>query len=473
MPTIINPYGSQNSVGNSLKTIGDSLFGPSALQGAFLREKMAGAQRENENLPLVADALARGDVEGAIRAGVMSGLKGDNVASYNRLGTATRAPTIDDPSITRAQLGAGQAYSSTVPGFQAGQQTEIDKTKLAVERAAKTQEAIADRTPVNIVDPSNPNGYRTVSAREAIASGASRVLPASEAEGMGKTRVLTGNAGNYTPEQLKAAGALPPAEKTLNWEYASPDGQIRKGRSVDGGKTDMTTGLPLPAEARVSAATSAGSTLGPMAPDNTQNRDMRSQLSASQELVSLIDQTEKLIAANPNSVGPIGQAQKYGQNAVAIARDVFTAMGKGNDAETGLANIRQEAVTKYGPGIAQLIPELYNPAVNELETLHALTVYKTAAALAGQEGRNLSDRDVKNAREMVGDPTSWLTSRSATQAHLGQVKKLAIGQIGRLTQQLQTQNVTAGASQPAQDATAAPAAGQPRIRIDIDGNIVQ
>ena len=61
---------------------------------------------------------------------------------------------------------------------------------------------------------------------------------------------------------------------------------------------------------------------------------------------------------------------------------------------------------------------------------------------------------------MVGDPTSWLTSRSATQAHLGQVKRLAIGQIGRLTEQLKTQNVTAGQPAPAaaQPTAAAPAA---------------
>jgi hypothetical protein len=459
MPKIINTYSPGNSsLGEALSSLGNTMWGPQALQAGLVREKTRGLARENENLPLAAEALARGDVTGATRYGVMGGLGAKDAAGYHLFGTSNR-PGSTPEEMSRAGYGAGMAFGSTPSGFERTQQVELEKADNAVRKAAETQLALDNRKLVNIVDSANPLGYRSVSVANLPKDGYSQVLPTSDVQGLAGLRVMQDPTGQ--PESIRKLGnALPADDKMMNWQALGPNGQVMQGRVGPNG-TDAGTGQPLPPNARFVSPANAGPAMGPLAPDNTDQRNIRGKLTANQELVDITQAIEQRITADPTIVGPLGQGPKLAQNAVALATDITNAMGKGKTVDESLLNIRQDAIGKYGAGIAAVLPELFKPAINEIEVLHGLMIYKTAAALAGQEGRDLSDRDVMAARKMAGDPTSWFTSSQEQLGKLGMIRNLATANAARYHSMLTQQNVTAGAAPPpaAPAPAPAPAAG--------------
>jgi hypothetical protein len=444
MPTILNSYSSNDptALGKSIGDLGSVLFGPQALQADLIRKKAIDLDLNNTTRQGLMDKARTGMLDfndPATRAYLTGAEKPEDILKANR-GMIANTYGAMDPRTTNAAVGAGEAYGQTPQGYVLGQNVELRKADMATERAANVERYKADNTPVNVMDPTAPSGYRTVSRSEALRVGAPQVLSNSDAEG--KLKIENWNNKNLTPEQQKAAGMLVPQDHLLNWDNIGPDGTIQKGRTVNG-KTDVTTGLPLPPTARVVSPGNAGTALGgPTGPDNQQMRDIRGKINANQELIGLTNAIEQRIKADPTIVGAAGNIQGLGQNAIAAARDAAMAVGKGKTADESLANIRSDALTKYGSGIVSLLPEMFKPSINELHTLHTIMVYKTAEALAGQEGRNLSDRDVAAARSAAGDPTAWSASSPQVLAQLQTIRNLANANVQRGMTMLNTQNMT-------------------------------
>jgi hypothetical protein len=477
MPKIINTYSPGNSsLGEALSSLGNTMWGPQALQAGLVREKTKGLQITNEALPQFSAAIGSGDWQNATRLAPLAGVNAADLSGYGRY------RTYNDPSVpfggqeqTRATLGAGGAYGSTIQGTREAEDMKLAQYQYGIDKTVAGHQAVADNTPVSALRPDGT--HYTTSRRAAIEGQVPLVLSATDAEGIGKLDVLRNGPGNKTPEQLKASGALPADDKMMNWRALGPNGQVLRGRVGPNG-TDAATGQPLPPNSEFVSPNNSGAAMGPLAPDNTEQRGLRGRLVANTEMVGLVDQIEKRILADPTVVGPLGQGQKLAQNAVAFATDISNALGGGKNVNESLNNVRQEAVGKYGPNIAILVPELFKNEINEVEVLNGLLVYKAAAALASQEGRDLSDRDVAGARHMVGDPTSWLTSSKEQLSKLGMIKNLGNANIANLTKMLGQQNVTAGAAPPPAAPAPAPAPAAPqgaatRIKIDLDGNIVQ
>src|SRR4051812_27019993 len=102
MPRIINAYAEGNSaIADSLAKLGESIYGDQAKNEVF-RQKAFGSKRENDNIPLLADAVARGDRDAIARFGVMSNKTGQDTGDFNRLGVSNHARSVDDPRLAIA-----------------------------------------------------------------------------------------------------------------------------------------------------------------------------------------------------------------------------------------------------------------------------------------------------------------------------------------------------------------------------------
>jgi hypothetical protein len=116
MPRIINAASDGNSaLGDTLSRLGEAIYGDQAKNEVY-RQKAFGAKRENDNIPLLADAAARGDRDAITRYGIMANKTGQDTADFNRLGVSNHATGVDDPRMALATMGAGGAFGSTAPG---------------------------------------------------------------------------------------------------------------------------------------------------------------------------------------------------------------------------------------------------------------------------------------------------------------------------------------------------------------------
>ncbi|MEY9506889.1 hypothetical protein ABIE87_006447 [Bradyrhizobium diazoefficiens] len=212
MPRIINAYADNSSLANSLKDLGEAMFGDQAKNEVY-RQTAFGKKRENDNIPLLADAVARGDRDAIARLGVMSNKTGQDSADFNRLAVSNHASGVDDPRLALATMGAGGAFSSTAPGLgrelsnrssiAAGNNaTTLEAQRIASDRAAAVQQAIDNRT-LTPVDDGN---------------GGLIYMPKSQATGRGapmsSDAVVANMLRKYTaqpPVQAADAGATPAA----------------------------------------------------------------------------------------------------------------------------------------------------------------------------------------------------------------------------------------------------------------------
>ncbi len=480
MPTIVNSYRSNdNSLASTLARLGDTLFGPGALQADYVREKSRGTRRENDAYDVLQGAARAAplDFNDPNVRGAVYGLPQPKEAFEAHRGVVANTQGAMAPETTNAILGAGGSYAGTGQGFREGQATEIQKQQIASDRAAGAAIRTAEMQPITVVDPNDSTKMITVSRADAIRGQMTPVVPSSEAEGFLKLRGFGSGYAGLNDPQLKAAGALPPADKFFNWQAIGPDGMVLQGVTTNG-QTDLHTGQALPPKVRLISPGNAGgpNVMTPLAPDNTQLRDLRGRLLANQQLSQIVDRATKLVSNDPTIVGVPGQAQQLGQNAIAVVRDLANYFGKGNDLNTSANNVRAEVAQRFGPEAAKLLPELFKPQIDELETLYAIIVYKGAEAMFGQSGRDLSDRDVAAARAVFGNPRNFLSSSQSVLTKFQLVKQIADRNVAMYDTIIRQGNMTAtpqslpNAPQGVPPAQEAPAY---RIKIDLNGNIIQ
>lgn len=117
MPKIINAYSdANNSIADSLKSIGQSIWGDEA-KNEGLRQNAEKLRRENSNAEPYARAMRDNDMGSARYYGAMHGLTPEGIGIANRVTAAGRANgNYDDPTLGTSMLGAGEAMSSTPEG---------------------------------------------------------------------------------------------------------------------------------------------------------------------------------------------------------------------------------------------------------------------------------------------------------------------------------------------------------------------
>ena len=114
MPRIINAYSGNQSVADSLKSLGDSMFGNQA-QRALIRENAAKVGRENVAEPAAADAFRSNDPTELGAQFIMAGRGAGDFNGYYRGRAAIAAGgNVDDPMLNTAMLANGGVASTPV-----------------------------------------------------------------------------------------------------------------------------------------------------------------------------------------------------------------------------------------------------------------------------------------------------------------------------------------------------------------------
>ncbi|MGY4428471.1 hypothetical protein ACVWWO_000948 [Bradyrhizobium sp. F1.13.1] len=162
MPRIINAYADNSTLANSLKDLGEAMFGDQAQKEVY-RQKAFGLKRENDNAEPLASAVRAGSRNDIGYYGVLAGKTGQDAADYGRFSAANHASSFDDPRLAISMLGAGGAAGSTAIGQRRSldnaitttgmnNATTLESQRIASDRARETQLAIDQRTLTLVLD---------------------------------------------------------------------------------------------------------------------------------------------------------------------------------------------------------------------------------------------------------------------------------------------------------------------------------
>lgn len=198
----------------------------------------------------------------------------------------------------------------------------------------------------------------------------------------------------------------------------------------------------------------------PMALTNANETKVQGDEIAYRKFNGTLGMAKDLITKNPQSVGLVGQARGTAQD-VATAAQGFGQLFGIQDIGGELAAAQQEAAA-FGVDPSILNFE-YDPSVSQIESVMNILAYQGARAIGGQSGNDLSDKDIKHIKDMLGDPTSMFMNQGKLLGKLDLVQRYIDGQRAINDQIRGVQRPAAGAqpapTAPAPTAPAAPAAG--------------
>lgn len=463
MPKIINAFRGTSPVANSISQLGLALFGDQV--GADLkREQLLAAQREN------AEAVNQGtmvrDLGGTDKALASPDFQGSLIAS----GRATQpvldlgrnsAFITDSPIAEKFALGAGQSASSLPSSFatdQANQNLRAENTLAETATHNRATEGIQDRaredentrffgTPKPVLLPSGQPGF--VTQQNMTDPGVQPIRSETEV----KAGLLDNQFNYLTPEEQKQVlGAnqnigTSRVLRTPTGNYIVTDESYSRGLDSQGNV--------LPAPTREDVVGNIEDT-GTGVLTNAGQTNAQESIIAGQKFGFVLDQAEA-IANSPNAdqlFGVQGKVRAMGQEVLQGIQGLSALAPKAvpevQSAQTALKNA----------GLANVLPELYDPRLPAVETLGALMLYQGAAVLAGQSNRSVSDKDILMMRQIIGDPQSIFSSRQNFLAKAAQLRQLQKG-FNAIDQRALGGDLTAPvASWPAPNS---PAAGVPGV----------
>lgn len=325
-----------------------------------------------------------------------TGLEADNLAagraaldSFQSLFEQAYAPPpqiqVDDPlggsgEIPDPTFSRNEQVLSVLPKLagaiaQSGKLTDIGKIMLAMTANA-------------------PGVSDDVVTRALVGSG--KALGENDAVSTGmQDRVSARNAAESKDQALAAvvSGRTPR-------NYITPDGA--QGVTLDG-TTDAADGSPIPKGSQVSTAQIGTDDAGKLtAATKTKMQGDAIELGRFRDLSA---RARKIAEADPASFGLAGNVRRFLQEAgqqVAMLRTLA-----GDNYESVLAEAEADL------SAAGVDPAYYNTDLSNIEKIATLLAYQGAAAIAGQSGRGLSDRDFKVLRGAIGDPTAFLASQAS------------------------------------------------------------
>lgn len=407
---IFNPYQYKSPIGDALKQFGDALMsGPTEAQRIAQAEQALKLKNTRESTASLGELMRQMGQPGFDRGAVMqnavvAGYDPQRVAEFERW-NAANAFGVDDPRVSNAFVGAGGAYGSTPRGYREGQATEMSKARMVDDRAryefANKPYVIGSETGPVVVPQSQAYGQ-----------------PAVEDIGKVKGDILRRgyNAPGGLAEQPIEVQRLVGAESKAQ---GTPRNYVFQGKPyiTNDGITDARTGQPLPEGGYLAnpqgAATDVG--LRPTVQGKLQEADI-----AGQRLKALVNYTRNL-AQDPTNFGVTGMAKGLFQDATQLAGNIATGLGY-NGVQDAVVSVQRKAVANgINPGILSGVFDRNLPA---LHTAADLLVFSAAEALAGQSGRNVSDKDVKLFKGIVGDPQSLMASREQYLAKLDTIEQI-------------------------------------------------
>lgn len=436
--TYANPYSGDTPLGQALRGLSSVIMsGPSDGKRLHEAEAALKLKQARENTAALGDVFRKYGTEGfdrgtALDTAIRAGVSADNLGGYERYGAANTYGAAD-PRTTNAFVGAGGAYGSTATGTRESQAVDLRKTQMGIDQ--KTYEF--DNTPQTVGTDTGPVIRRR-----------------SESYGQPAVEDLSKVKGDAARRSINAPGGLAAADETTRQFVGAsskaadtPRNYIFKGQNyiTNDGLTDARTGQLLPAGGALASLQGGDEAVGLGKP--VVNK-LQEQNIGYQRFRGLLSYTEKLAKESNANFGIPGFVKSAMQDATAVASGIASGFGY-SGVQDAVADVRARA-TRAGvdPG---LLSGVFDPNLPALHTAADLMVYQAAEALAGQQGRSVSNRDVQVFRGIVGDPREWTGNQEKFLAKLNTVRDIL-----DLNQGVVDQNLRG--TVPAAQATPAPAA---------------
>lgn len=412
------------------------MYDPQFLPGA-LPSPLTGAPSQdpgqyNPNSPqILAEMQAR-----ALEAGLTPA----EAADYARMATANLYGA-ENQATTNAFVGAGGNYGSTYSGF-AADQNRMERSSVRDDSTVRFGDIIqsADRQRGQDIDFSRAIALDEADTVDVVRDGVpikirkSDMLPGDQPV-LSSTEVqgLTARNLDLTPEQqLAYIGAEPKNPPTAD-AYVSGDGKVY--RSIDG--VNDVNGVPLPSDAIKTGVMSADrGSAGLAAPVTT---GVQNNIIGLDNISTMLGEARAVAEADPTLFGIVGRGRELGQNLMQqwaqfqrVAPKQAAALRSQND--TMLDTIT--SIEDPDGLVAAFLSTEYDPNLSTLDLYGALLPYAAASALAQQEGRGLSDRDVQAFRGIVGDPTSLWSTQAGFLNRLDTIQRIVDARILRAQETL-------------------------------------
>lgn len=416
MATYPNPYAT-SPIGEALGRLGRVLTsGPSQANRVKAAEEALALKREREGITSLSELFGAPEMDSAAiaRAGIMGGVSPNDVSGYGLYRTANETGA-DSAATDAAARGAGKAYSTTAQAFNLDQSNAMTRAANALAEDARQADA-------RLAENRRQFDYKPMGA---IVGGEARYVPQSGAFETGVAPVLSetqqkgrllgiafDNLDAYTPEQRQVLGANPTKGTPRNW--ITPQGVEP---TLDG-VTNAHTGQPLSAGGHFGTVTGSAEDTGVTDANKTR---IINGLMQQEQLLGTIDRTRALVEGmDPSMFGASGNIGIGVTGMTNIA--VNLAEGLGFEGPREAISAFHEKIRAQGEEPVALSGQ-YFPEQSELDTLYTLLTYSVASALAGQDGRDLSNEDVKRAQNNVGDPRSLFGDKRALLTKLDVIER--------------------------------------------------
>lgn len=440
MPQIINSFRqTENPLSKVLTSLGNTMFGDT-LTPAINRQKLQDARREALSREQVAQTFGAAkdgkvDFTKAAEFAALGGMKPEDIAALTNYVAANLTGPRSDLT-TNAMAGWGKykdsAQNLDLDRSNAFNMNESDNAtsrannKYSTDVSAST--SLANNRLDNDTSRFNNTQDNQFAAWKALMDPIDAMVNGAPAKVQTGAAAGVGTVGGWTPDSTFTTSPVPegqkiaPMPKSKGMSVTTPDGTtIQLGGDGQDPPMNLTNANLTKAQGDEMAFRRFEGTLG-MATD--------------------------LIAKNPNSVGLIGQGRGMVQDAATLAQGAAQMFGI-NDIQGEMAKAQQEA-SQYGVNL----DFEYDPAISQIESLMNILAFQGARAIGGQSGNDLSDKDVKAIKIILGDPTSLFTNSKKLLSRLSLVNQY-------VADQRRINLGTMGLPAPAAPPPAAPAPGAP------------
>jgi hypothetical protein len=412
--TLPNPYNYSSPIGEALANLTQTMLsGPTNAQKIAQAEQALALKMKREGTESLSSNAGRIGTPGFDRGAAMSSaVLGDyspqDLANLERYGVANAFGPMD-PRTVNAQTGAGDAYSSTGPGFTADQARRERQSAATVFESArqfnlKPQSALVDGKPA------------FVPTADAFNTGVAPILSNTEQQG-----TMAGNNWSnldaLSPAKSRYLGTDAASHSPTPHNYISPDGTV--SMTYDG-VTDARTGAHLAPGGHIGTIQGSTSDTGLTTAMQTQ---VQSQDFSNKQFEPLLNYVENLVKQNAANVGATAIAKGLTQDVGQLAGNIAQGMGY-----TGLqeaVDATKQSAVEHGVN-PSVLSGLFNfdPNLPKLQTAYDLLVYSAASALAGQQGRGISDKDVEIIQSVVGKPDEIFGSQQKSLAKLQALREM-------------------------------------------------
>lgn len=375
----------------------------------------------------------------------IAGNKPDTAGSIARMVAGLLG--VEPGTMANVMMGAGDKYADTQPGFEMAEKNDLAQAfgvqrlrnvgDVAVENAKPVNAGAGDtvflpdghplagssplygRDTKSIVEGAilaalgeedqrvAALGQSAYGATESQAKGEAfgnlpsdrQALAVGPSETNVKGDILATDAPDYTDAERKNITGATPSGASTPRNYLTPDGS--RGTTLDG-VTDAAGGGPLP------QGTQVYSNVANDTPQSTIAKQIDTDKSRAR-FKALVSYTRDLANKDPMNFGFPGFVKGKVQDVNALLKGVSDAFGYDNP-DKALADIRNRAMSS-GDVSADVFNTMFDHNLPKLQTAANLLTFAAAEALANQEGRSISDRDIQMMSKVIGNPGDIFSSQ--------------------------------------------------------------